>query len=81
VDFSFRTKFVPAHERFAHLLAEKPSITEPSSTPKKTIASPADIRRYVQVTESERVRYNEDQRCSLTNGEHFFLVKKSFIQS
>ncbi|CAF1270474.1 unnamed protein product [Adineta ricciae] len=49
-----QTKFVPAHERFAHLLAEKPSIAE--STPIKKIASPADIRRYVQVTESERLK-------------------------
>lgn len=47
--------FVPAHERFSHLLDEKPSVNESSSTPIKKIASPADLRRYVQVTENERV--------------------------
>jgi hypothetical protein len=52
-----RQKFIPAHERFAHLLAEKPSITEPSITPKKSVASPADLRRAVQVTEHERVSH------------------------
>ena len=49
------SKFIPAHERFAHLLDEKPSANEPSSTPIKKIASPADLRRQVQVTENERV--------------------------
>lgn len=49
------SKCIPAHERFAHLLAEKPAVNEPSSTPIKKIASPADLRRYVQVTETERV--------------------------
>lgn len=48
------SKFLPAHERFAHLLDEKPPVNEPSSTPIK-ISSPADLRRYVQVTENERV--------------------------
>lgn len=51
----FRKKLVPAHERFAHLLTEKPCLNEPVSTPVKTIASPADLRRSVQVTETERV--------------------------
>jgi hypothetical protein len=50
------TTFVPAHERFAHLLDEKPVMNEPSSTPIKKIASPADLRRYVQVTENERLK-------------------------
>jgi hypothetical protein len=53
--FSFRNKIIPAHERFAHLLVEKPSFNELSSTPIKKIASPADLRRIVQVTENERV--------------------------
>ncbi|CAF3212756.1 unnamed protein product [Rotaria sp. Silwood2] len=49
-------KFIPAHERFAHLLAEKPPVNEPSLTPIKTVASPADLRRCVQVTENERLK-------------------------
>ena len=49
------SKFLPAHERFAHLLDEKPPVNEPSSTPIKKISSPADLRRYVQITENERV--------------------------
>jgi len=49
--------YVPAHERFAHLLDEKPPVNEPSTTtPIKKIASPADIRRCVQVTENERLK-------------------------
>jgi len=49
-------KLVPAHERFAHLLVEKPVVNESGSTPNKKIASPADIRRCVQITESERLK-------------------------
>ncbi|CAM2714327.1 unnamed protein product [Rotaria socialis] len=49
-------KLVPAHERFAHLLVEKPIVNESGSTPNKKIASPADIRRCVQITESERLK-------------------------
>lgn len=51
----FRAKLVPAHERFAHLLAEKPSITETVHSATKKVASPADLRRCVQLTEQERV--------------------------
>lgn len=50
-------KSIPAHERFAHLLDEKPSVNESlSTTPIKKIASPADLRRSVQATENERVK-------------------------
>ncbi len=58
---------LPAHERFAHLLDEKPSVNESTSTPIKKIASPADIRRFVQVTENERV--NQKKRIQI------FLLK------
>jgi len=34
-------------------------MNESLSTPIKKIASPADIRRYVQVTENERVNKNK----------------------
>ncbi len=66
--------FVPAHQRFAHLLDEKPVVNEPSSTPIKKIASPADLRRYVQVTENERVNRNENFNLS---GKCFFFRKFS----
>ena len=77
-----RRKFVPAHERFAHLLVEKPVVQEPSSTPSKAVASPADLRRFVQVSENDRVsvictgekcRFDDDRPCS--------LVTKSSLES
>jgi hypothetical protein len=70
---------IPAHERFAHLLNEIPPVNEPSSTPIKKIASPADLRRFVQVTENERV----NRKKKFFFFEFFFgnLVKKSFIKS
>ncbi|CAF1254699.1 unnamed protein product [Rotaria sp. Silwood1] len=55
-DNNNQKKFVPAHERFAHLLVEKPSINEQLLTPIKKIASPADLRRCVQTTENERLK-------------------------
>lgn len=44
-----------AHERFAHLLDEKPSLNDQTPS-KKKLESPADIRRYVQTAEHERVK-------------------------
>ncbi|CAF1100271.1 unnamed protein product [Rotaria sordida] len=55
-DNNNQKKFIPAHERFAHLLVEKPSVNESSLTPIKKIASPADLRRCVQTTENERFK-------------------------
>jgi hypothetical protein len=77
ISLLFRTKIVPAHERFAHLLVEKPSVNE---SPIKKIASPADIRRHVQVTEAERVNQTSNEKFFEKNS-IFNLVKKSFIKS